>query len=147
MSSHRRVWRLVIVGLLLSSWSIVTGASSASASSKIPLHNVVCHYTPDVPYQFGHGAPVHADGHITCTPTPPDISVTVIRLWRYDGGGKYTKLVEKTSSQLGTDWWITAQASCGGSRAYPMHVELLNSSFHGNWSDVDNNSITVTMYC
>lgn len=127
---------------------LVIGVVPASASTVAPDHAIVCHYSPDVPYQYGRGAPVNAEAHITCSPDAPDVSSTTIRIWRYDTHRRqYYLVAEKTSNQRGTNWWISTKGNCTAQIAYPMHTEVINDSFHGNWGHTDVNSGTVTLYC
>lgn len=111
-----------------------------------PNHAIYCDVAAIAPQQNYRGTIVTSQGHIVCT-TSPDIMNTTVIIWRYDGGGKYTQLVRKTSNQTGSDVQVIAQAGCNYSRAFPMHTQVLFSAFHGDWWDENVNSDTVTMYC
>jgi len=102
---------------------------------------VVCTYSPEIPVQFGWGGTIFGDAEITCTPTPPDVSSTVLKLWRYDGGGHYTEAAEVYSNHLGVDWVLEVTLPC--SSPYTgnyYHTEVINDAFHGNWWHTDVNS-------
>ncbi len=116
---------------------------------KVPSHNLICHYIPDIPYQFGRGAPISAEAHITCSPPPPpDASSTTIIIWRYDYARKqYFELAESTSNKSSVDWWIKTTGNCAAKIKYAFHTEVINDSFHGNWGHTDTNSTTVDLYC
>lgn len=113
-----------------------------------PNHNITCTYTPDVPYQYSAGGPVYGEAEIRCSPDAPDVSVTTFRIWRYDlARQKYYLMLEKTSSYRGTSWSIGGKVNCTARVKYLVHTQVLNSSFHGKWGDVDKNSRSVALYC
>jgi hypothetical protein len=127
---------------------LVIGAQPALASSATSQHNVVCRYHPDVPYQFGPGGQVTGEAEISCSPTPPDVSSTTVRVWRYDSArGKYYLVAERTSNRLSTGWTLGATGKCTARVAYRMHTEVINDSFHGTWGHTVANSPEVTLYC
>jgi hypothetical protein len=147
MSRTRRFIEVVAVGLTVVTVTLSTaGPAGATAVRVRPTHYISCGMEALVPQQYYRGTIVTSTGHFRCTSPPDVVNVSVI-LWRYDGGGKYTKLVHKTSNQSGTDWFVIAQKGCDYSRAFPMHTQLLFTAFHGNWWDDELNSDTVTMYC
>jgi hypothetical protein len=127
---------------------LIFGAVPASASTATPNHSIVCHYSPDIPYQYGGGGPINSEAHITCAPDAPDVSSTTIKIWRFDTNRRqYYEVAERTSNQRGIDWWIGVTGGCTAQIAYPMHTEVINDSYHGNWGHTDVNSGTVTLYC
>ena len=145
MSGIRRVIKTMAVGLAVVT-AVMSTAVSADATPIQPRHAIYCDTAAIAPQQYYRGTMVTGKGHTICTTSPDIMNITVI-IWRYDGGGKYTQLVHKTSNQTGTDVLVIAQVGCDYSRAFPMHTEVRFSAFHGNWWDEDVNSDTVTMYC
>lgn len=100
MVAMRRALRVGSFTLIFALLGAIVPGLVEVASAR-PAHNVVCRYTADIPYQFGRGAPVSGEAHITCTPTPPDVSSTTVRIWRYDTArGKYYVVAEKTATSL-----------------------------------------------
>lgn len=110
-----------------------------------PMHNVVCSYTPQVPGAIG--SVINARGDIRCGPTPPDVSSTALRIWRYNGGSSYTMMAERVSNRLATSWSIDAGGTCNTGRSHLFHTEIVNSSFHGTWDETINNSRAVRLTC
>lgn len=142
----RRFIRSMAAGLAVVT-AVLTTAGPASAAPRLrPTHWLDCDVSAVEPFQYYRGTIVYSNAHITCT-SAPDVSNTTNITWRYDGGGKYTKFVYKTSNQVALDWWLMAQKGCDYSRAFPMHTQVLIDYFHGNWAHEENNSETVTMYC
>jgi hypothetical protein len=121
-------------------------AGPAGAKVVRPTHVVDCGVFAVEPHQFYRGTTVAGNGNVVCT-AAPDASSTTTIIWRYDGGGKYTKYASKNSSQTGTDWWLVAQRGCDASRAFPMHTQIITEFFHGNWAGAMDNSETRTIYC
>jgi hypothetical protein len=123
-------------------------SASAAATPRAPLDHVTCALTPDVPYQYGRGAPVHGDAHITCTPHAPDVCSVTTVIWRYDANRKhYYQVGENTSNHCGTSWYVNATGNCTAKIAYAMHVEVEAQFFYGNWASAIANSRAVTLYC
>jgi hypothetical protein len=145
VSATKRSMEYVAVALTIVTATMST-AGSADATPIRPAHIISCGVAAVVPQQYYRGTIVTGTGHITCS-SAPDVSNATVIVWRYDGGGKYTQLVHKTSNQSGTDWWLIAQAGCDYSRAFPMHTQVILDFFHGNWAETSANSDTVTMYC
>jgi hypothetical protein len=142
----RRFIKCAAVGLAVVTASMSTAESAGAARPIRPTHLVTCDVYAVVPQQWYRGTMVTSNGHIMCN-SPADVANTTVIIWRYDGGGHYTKLVSKTSNQTGTDWWLVAQRGCDYSRAFPMHTQVITDYFHGNWAESSDNSETVTMYC
>jgi hypothetical protein len=145
MSATRRVMKCVALGLAVVTAALST-AGPAGAKTIRPSHAIYCSVTAYAPTQYYRGTIVTGKGNILCTTSPDVMNITVI-IWRYDGNGKYTQLVHKTSNQTGSDVTVIAQAGCDYSRAFPMHTQVLLDAFHGTWSYDSANSQTVTMYC
>lgn len=142
---RRRLIKCVAVGLAVVAATLST-AGPAGAKVIRPAHAIYCDVEAVAPQQYYRGTIVTGKGHILCT-TSPDIMNTTVIIWRYDGNGKYTQIVHKTSNQTGSDVWVIAQAGCDYSRAFPMHTQVVYDFFHGNWVEDSANSPTVTMYC
>lgn len=143
----RRFIKCVALGLTVVTVVTSTAGSAEATSARIrPTHTIYCDVSAVAPQQYYRGTIVTGSGHILCT-TAPDVMNTTVIIWRYDGNGKYTELVHKTSNQVATDWWLIAQKGCDYSRAFPMHTQVLLDFFHGNWAEDSANSPTVTMYC
>jgi hypothetical protein len=99
-----RTKRLVKRVILCAAVVVTIMSLTNSAEARIrPTHIVECELTALVPQQFSPGSPVTGTAHITCTPTPPDVSNTTVIIWRYDGGGNYSNISYKTLNTLGTD--------------------------------------------
>lgn len=145
MSVTRRFIKCVAVGLTVMA-AAVSSAGPAGAATIRPSHAIYCDVSADAPYQYYRGTMVTSMGHVVCT-TAPDVMQTTVIIWRYDGGGRYTAIMRKTSNQVASDLWVIAQVGCDYSRAFPMHTQVKFSAFHGNWWDVSVNSQTVDMWC
>jgi hypothetical protein len=148
MFATKRFIKVVALALTMVTATMATADSAAAATAGRvrPLHYISCAIEAIAPQQYYRGTIVTSSGHFMCT-SPPDVVNTSVIIWRYDGNGKYSKLVNKASNQSGTDWWVVAQKGCDYSRAFPMHTQVLFDAFHGNWWEDSANSETVTMYC
>lgn len=114
------------------------GASSATA------HDVVCTFTPYIPWKSGTRVAYAAD--VSCNYSP-DVSVSSIRLWRHDGGGAYTLMSEISSSSTLTYRYHSAQIGCGTSLSRQYHTQIYNESFHHNWGVTSKNSPSAWLVC
>lgn len=150
MKFSSRMRRAVTIGSAVTMGLGLTASLTASSRPKphpTPNHAVQCSYTPDVPYQYGGGAPVHGDAHITCN-AATDVSATSVRVWRYDPNqNAYYIVAENSSGQTGTDFYVSATGNCSAQVPYIMHTEVYNEAFHGGWDTTDNNSADVTLAC
>jgi|GEM_PF-5520732 len=146
MIGTRRSVTFAVSSLIMVVVAVSSPVTQADAAVR-PGHVVACDVAALAPQQFSPGSPVTGTAHIVCLPTPPDASNTTVILWRYDGGGKNSKIAHTTSNTTGTDWWLNTTTYCSSSRAYPMHTQVLTDFYHGNWAHDSANSQTVTMYC
>lgn len=128
---------------------LVVGTAQPAVAISTPLHPLVCHYHPDVPFQYAPGGQITGEAEISCSPPPPpDVSSTTVRVWRYDSArGKFYVLAEKTSNETSLNWALGATGKCTAHVAYRMHTEVINDAFHGTWGHTDANSPEVTLYC
>lgn len=129
--------------------ALLVGSPQAVAVTVTPLHPLVCHYHPDVPFQYGQGGQITGEAEISCSPPPPpDVSSTTVRVWRHDTArGKFYLLAEATSNKTALSWTMGATGKCTARIPYRMHTEVINDAFHGTWGHSDFNSPEVTLYC
>ncbi len=146
-TSFRGAGRFAQLAAALGGCLLLVSAPAVAQDGDVvrPMHNVVCSYTPNVPGAIG--SVINARGDIQCAPTPPDVSSTALRIWRYNGGSSYTMMAEQVSNRRATSWSINAGGTCNTGRSHLFHTEIVNSSFHGTWDETINNSRAVRLTC
>lgn len=112
------------------------------------MHNVTCSFDPEEPVQSGRNSTIRGDAYIYCNGSP-DVSMTYVRLWRYDRARRaYYLHAESTSSSTASGYRLQQVfGSCGGNILYDFHVQVYNESFHGTWGTSEANSFSRAFYC
>lgn len=111
-----------------------------------PAHVVTCRYTPYTPYK-NLGVYIKYGVSVSCNDVV-DARGMVIRLWRYNGNGGYSKVAESNSSNTGSNFSVGFNWTCsprGWTNIY--HTEVIADAFHGNWDTSYENSPTVALTC